>query len=56
MSKKFKTVKKFYDSMLCGKRLWSEKRVHDAVMKGWITAEEYKIITGEEYVEYAEEV
>lgn len=46
MSKKFKTVKNFYD-----RGLWSKKRVHDAVFKSWITAEEYKIITGEDYVE-----
>lgn len=45
MSKKFKTVKNFYD-----RGLWSKKRVHDAVVKSWITAEEYKEIIGEEYV------
>lgn len=46
MSKKFKTVKGFYD-----RGLWSIGRVHDAVVKEWITAEEYKTITGEEYKE-----
>lgn len=46
MSKKFNTVKKFYDS-----GLWSIGRVHDAVEKHWITANEYKIITGEDYTE-----
>ena len=45
MSKKFKTVKDFYDH-----DLWSNSRVHNAVGR-WITAEEYKIITGEDYVE-----
>lgn len=44
MSKKFNMVKNFYEQ-----GLWSKKRVHDAVAKGWITAEEYKEITGEEY-------
>lgn len=46
MSKKYKTVKNFYD-----RGLWSKKRVHDAVVKNWITKEEYMEITGEEYVE-----
>lgn len=49
MSKKFKTVKNFYD-----RGLWSKKRVHDAVIKNWITKEEYMGITGEEYVEIEE--
>lgn len=44
MSKKFNLVKNYYD-----RGLWSEKRVHDAVEKNWITAEEYKEITGEAY-------
>lgn len=46
MSKKFNLVKKYYEQ-----GLWSKKRVHDAVEKGWITAAEYKEITGEEYEE-----
>ena len=29
--------------------LWSIERIRNAVVKGWITAEEYKIITGEDY-------
>lgn len=45
-SKKYALVKGYYD-----KRLWSKKRVHDAVMKEWITAEEYTEITGEQYEE-----
>lgn len=44
MSKKYATVKKYYDS-----GLWNKSRVHDAVVKEWITAEEYKLITGEDY-------
>lgn len=43
-SKKFNTVKQFYDG-----GLWGESRVRAAVVKGWITAEEYKEITGEDY-------
>ena len=43
MSEKFETVKKWYD-----KGLWDLKKVHNAVGK-WITEEEYKEITGEEY-------
>lgn len=46
MSKKFNLVKKYYEQ-----GLWSKKRVHDAVLKSWITAEEYVLITGEEYEE-----
>ena len=44
MSKHFKKVKSYYDS-----GLWSIERVRNAVLKGWITAEEFKAITGEEY-------
>lgn len=44
MSKHFKKVKGYYDS-----GLWSIERVRNAVVKGWITAEEYKDITGEVY-------
>ena len=29
--------------------LWSKAKVHDAVVKGKITAKEYKQITGETY-------
>ena len=45
-SKKFATVKKYYD-----KGLWTKSAVHNAVVKGWITAEEYEMIVGEPYVE-----
>ena len=44
MSKHFKKVKSYFDS-----GLWSIERVRNAVVKAWITQEEYKIITGEEY-------
>ena len=44
MSKHFKKIKGYFDS-----GLWSVERVRNAVLKGWITAEEYKIITGEDY-------
>lgn len=43
-SKKFEKVKGYYN-----RGLWSKKQVHDAVGKGWITAEEYEIIVGEPY-------
>lgn len=46
MSSKYAMVKKFYD-----KDLWSITRVKNAVIKGWITEEEYELITGEEYTE-----
>lgn len=44
MSAKYEKVKGYYD-----KGLWSAKRVYNAVEKGWITAEEYTEITGEDY-------
>ena len=44
MSKHFKKVKGYFDN-----GLWSIERVRNAVLKSWITAEEYKIITGEDY-------
>ena len=44
MSKHFKKVKGYYDS-----GLWSIKRVRNAVVKGWVTVEEFKMITGEVY-------
>ena len=44
MSKHFKKVKGYYDS-----GSWSIERARNAVTKGWITAEEYKIVTGEDY-------
>ena len=44
MSAKFETVKKYYDM-----GMWTEAKVKNAVVKGWITAEEFKLITGEDY-------
>ena len=44
MSKKFELVKRYYDQ-----GLWSKARVRNAVIKEWITAEEYELITGEVY-------
>ncbi len=38
---KFEMVKNFYDN-----GLWKEKRVRDAVAKGWIGPENFKEITG----------
>ena len=38
---KFEMVKNFYDN-----GLWKEKRVRDAVVKGWISPENFKEITG----------
>lgn len=43
MSKNYAKVKRYYDN-----RLWSAAMVHTAVGK-WITAEEYKEITGKKY-------
>lgn len=44
MSKKYKTVKKFSDA-----GLWSVEMVRNAVVKNWITEEEFTEITGEKY-------
>lgn len=46
MSNKFEKVKGYYD-----KGLWNIERVRNAVVHGWITPEEYFMITGENYVE-----
>ena len=43
MSKTFEKVKKYYDN-----EMWTKTRVYNAVGK-WITEEEYKKITGEDY-------
>lgn len=43
-SKNYQKVKDFYDN-----KLWNKTRVRNAVVKGWITEEEYKEITGEDY-------
>lgn len=44
MSPKFEKVKRYFDS-----GLWNKVMVRNAVKKGWITAEEYQLITGEPY-------
>lgn len=44
MSAKFEKVQQFYDL-----GFWTISQVGDAVEKGWITAAEYKTITGEKY-------
>lgn len=44
MSKKYNLVKKYYD-----KGLWKIGAVRNAVVKKWITEEEYRAITGETY-------
>lgn len=43
-SKKYETVKKYYDG-----GYWNIARVRNAVVKGWITPEEFYEITGEVY-------
>lgn len=44
MSKKYQKVKSYYDS-----GLWTIAMVRNAVVKKWITAEEFYEITGEVY-------
>ena len=46
MNSKFEKVKGYYD-----KGLWNIERVRNAVVKGWVTAQEFFIITGEPYEE-----
>lgn len=46
MSPKFNRVKRYYDG-----GLWNKEMVHNAVIKDWITAEEYAEIVGEPYDE-----
>lgn len=43
-SPKFEMVKHYYDT-----GLWKKKAVRNAVVRGYITAEEYEEITGEVY-------
>ena len=50
MSKNFNKVKAFYDA-----KLWSEGMVSNAVARGWITANEFKEITGLGYDKKSEE-
>lgn len=44
MSNKFEKVKSYYE-----RGPWDISRVRNAVVKGWITAEEYFMITGKVY-------
>jgi hypothetical protein len=44
MSSKFNKVKTYYD-----KGLWNLTMVRNAVVKNWISAEEFEQITGEPY-------
>ena len=44
MSSKFEKVKSYYE-----RGLWGIERVRNAVVKGWITPEEYFLITGQVY-------
>lgn len=44
MSSKFEIVKEFYDT---GR--WNIIRVRNAVIKNWITTDEFEQITGEKY-------
>lgn len=43
-SKKFDTVKRY-----CNLGMWDDNKVKNAVLKGWITAVEYKEIVGRDY-------
>lgn len=45
-SKKYRKVKEYYDN-----GLWKINRVRNAVVKNWITAYEYFLITGSKYSE-----
>ena len=44
MSKNYNKVKEYYD-----KNLWTIDMLKNAVIKTWITAEEFKTITGQTY-------
>ena len=45
-SPNYEKVKNYYN-----KGLWSIDRVRNAVVKGWITPEEFEEITGQPYIE-----
>jgi len=45
-SPKYEKVKGYYD-----KGLWNEEMVRNAVVKGWITEEEFLLIINETYEE-----
>lgn len=44
MSAKFELVKGYFDD-----GLWDEERIRNAVIKNWITVDEFKLITGKAY-------
>lgn len=44
MSKNFELLKEYYEE-----GLWSKAWIWDAVPYKWLTAEEYQLITGEEW-------
>lgn len=46
MSSKYEKVKSYFD-----RGFWNIERVRNAVVKGWITAEEFQSITNEPYEE-----
>lgn len=48
-SPKFKEVLNYYRT-----NMWGKERVRNAVVAGWITASEYKLITREEYLDESE--
>jgi len=49
-SPKFELVKKYYNTFKPdGTRYWSINAVRNAVVKGWITPEEFEEITGQPY-------
>ena len=43
---KYESVKRFYQL-----KVWSIDKVRDAVVKNWITPEQFQEITGQEYTE-----
>lgn len=43
-SPKFDKVKSYYD-----RKLWNEQMVRNAVAKGWISSDEFYLITGGQY-------
>ncbi len=43
-SKNYNKVKRFYSM-----KMWDEEKVRNAVKMNWITADEYKEITGKDY-------
>ncbi len=50
-SEKFDMIKMFYN-----RKMWDVKKVRDAVVKVWITADEFEEITGVEYSTVGDEV